>query len=362
MLQSSKSLRMDSESIKLVGDLLKRNEDNILVQVTEVTKAISADEKQAALLKDFIPDILRLTSSQNKDVAKNAVITLINMTSNVPSVIDKLIELKAVTRLTDAVISPEPTFVHERLMLLSNLTTQKSGVLQLLDLQDKELKGQRLLRLAVRFTTPPESTSIPQAVPLRGLNLIAESPNDEYEYAAMVLMNATLMPEARSIIYASPEFFMPTLLDAMSGDNPIRKQGIIGVIRNLCFDQKQHEYLIKKGNILPYLIKPLISKTIEDNLTAAEMLHKSFPTIVFGDPEPIPENRFHILETLLLLTQSECGKSSLTGSNLVFVLRELDDYETEEENKNLGLRITAALLGPGEEKEKVEAPNADDVC
>ena len=57
---------MDSESIKLIGDLLKRNEDNILVQVTEVTKAISADEKQAALLKDFIPDILRLTSSQNK--------------------------------------------------------------------------------------------------------------------------------------------------------------------------------------------------------------------------------------------------------------------------------------------------------
>lgn len=354
---------MDSESIKIIGDLLKRTDDNILAQVTEVTKTLSADEKQCVVLKDFISDLLRHTSSPSKEVAKNSVITLINMTSNMPSVIDKLIELKAVTRLTDAVISPEPTVVHERLMLLSNLTTQKSGVLQLLDLHDKELKGQRLLRLAVRFTSPPESTAIPQAVPLRGLNLIAESPSDEYEYAALVLMNATLMPEGRSMFYASPEFFMPTLLDAMSGDNPIRKQGIIGVVRNLCFDQKQHEYLIKKGNILPYLVKPLISKTIEDNMTAAEMLHKTFPSIVFGDPEPMPENRFHILETLLLLTQSECGKSALINSNLVFILRELDDYETEEENKDLGLRITAALLGPKDDEEKVEeAPNADDVC
>ncbi|KAH0795899.1 protein HGH1 [Histomonas meleagridis] len=350
------------ESIGTISDLLKKTDDNTLAQVTEICKSLSADEKHCALLKQVVPDLLRHTSSPNKDVAKNSIETLINITSNVPSAIDQLIGLKAVTRLVDAIISAEPTVVHERLMLLTNLTTQKSGCLQLLDLQDKDLKGQRLLRLAVRFTTPQDSTSIPHASPLRGLNLIASSPSDEYEYAAMVLMNATLMPEGRQIFFETPDFFMPTLMDSISGDNPIRKQGIIGVIRNLCFDQKQHEYLLKKANILPYLVRPLISKTIEDNITAAEMLHKAFPTIIFGDPEPLPENRFHILETLMLLTQSEIGKSTLINSHIIFVLRELDDYETEEENKNLGLRIAACLLGPKPDEEKDEHPNPEDVC
>ena len=345
------------ETVKQLQQYLQRPEGDLLVQATEICKNHSATAENSKQLVDLIPDFLRLTSSTNMDVAKNSITTLINMTSHLPSAIDKIIGLNGVTRLMDAVISHDSTLVHDRLMLLTNLTTQNSGCLQILDLQDKDLKGQRLLRLAVRFTTPPESTGIPKAKPLHGMNIIASSSLDDYEYAAMVLMNATLMPEGRQIFFSTPDFFMPSLLDAISGDNPIRKQGIIGVVRNLCFDSSKHEYLLKTGKILPALIKPLLHKNLENNMTAAEMLREAFPGLAFGDPEPLAENRKNILEALFLLAQSDVGKDYLMKHHVIFVMRELDDYETDEENKQLGLRIGALLMGPQDE----EKPDPDDV-
>jgi hypothetical protein len=267
------------------------------------------------------------------------------MTSHLPSVIDRLIGLNAVTRLVDAVISYDPVNAHDKLMLLTNLTTQSSGCLQILDLADQELKGQRLLRLAIKYAQPIEAASIPKAQPLRGLNIIA-SVQDEFEYAAMILMNATMLPEGRAIFFATPDFFMPALLGDISSQNPIRKHGIIGVVRNLCFDQSKHDFLLNQARILLHVIRPLAVRSIEANESAATMLRSAFPGIAFGEIEPVVVNRHNLLDTLLLLAQSEVGKHALVQHSVVIVLRELDEYETDEENKQIGLRIGALLLGP----------------
>lgn len=343
--------KMD-DTIKQLQQILQKPDENILIQATEIVKNHSTSSENSKQLEELIPEILRLTSSTNQEISKNSLVTLINMTSHLPSAINRIIGLNGVTRMMDAVITHNATLVHDRLMLLTNLTTQNSGVLQILDLNDKELRGQRLLRLAIRFSSPPDAYSIPKAEPLKGMNLVAQSSVDEYEYAAMVLMNATLMPEGRQIFYSTPDFFMPSLLDSVSGDNPIRKQGIIGVLRNLCFDSSKHEFLLTKAKILPAVVRPLITKVIEDNITAAEMLHQAFPGIAFGDPEPLAINRHNLLETLLLLAQSEYGKEYLINHHVIFVLRELDEYETDEENKLIGLRVGGILLGPYDKKEE----------
>jgi hypothetical protein len=198
--------------------------------------------------------------------------------------------------------------------------------------------------LAVRLTTPIDSYSIPQAQPLRGINVLA-GPQDHFEYAAMVLMNATLLPEGRAVFFSTPDFFMPALLGAISSDNPIRKQGIIGVIRNLCFDHSKHEFLLTKVRILPYLIKALISRSIEKNESAVALLKAAFPGMPFGDPEPVAVNRHNILDAILLLSQSDVGRAVLVQHSVVLVMRELEEYETDEENKELGLRISSVLIG-----------------
>jgi hypothetical protein len=343
-----------SETTQQLSQLLQHSDENILIQATEICKNLSADSAQCSELLSVLPDLLRCTSHTNKEAASNSLIALINCTSHLPVAIDRLIGLNAGGRLMDAVISHDANLVHERLMLLTNLTTQNSGCLQVLDLQDNALKGQRLLRLAVKFTQQADNCSIPKAQPLRGLNVITANSDDAFEYAAMVLMNATLMPEGREIFFSTPDFFMPSLLAAVSGDNPIRKQGIIGVLRNLCFDQSKHEYLLKRVRILPHIVQPLLSKSIEENESAANLLRLAFPGIKFDRPEPLAVNRRNLLETLLMLTRSEIGKSVLVQHSIVFVMRDLDEYETDEENKVLGLRISAMLMDSSEGKTTVE--------
>ena len=346
---------MTEDHIGRLGELLEHTDEGVVRQAAELCQGATSDPATCRQMLPILQQLLKVTSSSDDTASNHALVALINITSHCPEAIDQLIGLNAVTRLMDSVIVPEPANVHSKLMLLTNLTTQNSGCLQILDLQDKDLKGQRLLRLAVRFAQPVDSAAIPRAVPLKGLNVLTES-GDEYEYAAMVLMNATLMPEGREVFFAKPDFFMPSLLDAISGENPIRKQGIIGVVRNLCFDQSRHEYLLTKGRILPFLVRPLLSKSIEQNEEAAKLIRIAFPNIRIGDPEPVATNRRNILETLLLLSQSAPGKSALIQHSVVFVMREVDEYETDEENKQLGLRISAMLMGPQDEK-----PDADDI-
>jgi hypothetical protein len=332
------------EYLKKLTTFLQDSDEAVVAKAAEICKDMTSIPGQCAVIAPLLPELLKLSSSGNIGAAEDSLIALINITSDVPTAIDQLIGLNACSRIMDDVISCNPSLVHERLMLLTNITTQSSGCLQILDLQDQGLKGQRLLRLAVRFAQPPEMGRIPRARPLRGLNVITDSDGDEFEYAAMVLMNATLIPEGREIFFSTPDFFMPVLLDAMSGDNPVRKRGIIGVMRNLCFEQSRHEYLLKQVGILRALIKPLISKSIENNAMAAEMLQTAFPGIAFGEPEPLNVNRRNILETLLLLALSSVGRSVLVQHSVVFVMKELDEYETDEENKELGLRISAMLM------------------
>lgn len=350
-----------SNIIEQLGQFLQHKDEKVVCQAAELCKGATSDPATCTQMLPILKEILQVTSSSDEVTSKHALVALINITSHCAEAIDKLIGLNGVTRIMDSVISYDAANAHEKLMLLTNLTTQPSGLLQILDLADKELKGQRLLRLAIRFAQPIDYTAIPKAKPLHGLNVITES-GDDYEYAAMVLMNATLRSEGREIFFSKPDFFMPSLLDAVSGDNPIRKQGIIGVIRNLCFDHSKHEYLLNKVHILPAIIRPLISQNIEENNEeAAKLLHIAFPTMKFGDTEPMAVNRRNLLETLLLLTQSEVGKSVLIQHNVVFVMRELDEWETDEENKELGMRVSAVLLPKDEEEKKVEEVDGEDV-
>jgi hypothetical protein len=118
------------------------------------------------------------------------------------------------------------------------------------------------------------------------------------------------------------------------------------------FEQAKHEFLITKVRILPYLVKPLIARSIEKNESAVALLKAAFPGMPFGDPEPVAVNRHNILDAILLICQSEIGRAALVQHSVVFVMRELDEYETDEENREIGLRISSMLIGTRGESEE----------
>lgn len=335
-------------AIKQLGDVLQRRDPSVIGEATLICKNMTGDHDVCNQLRPVLKDILRVTDPEYPS-ANDAIVALVNITSNAPDAITDLIAMNAVSRFLDRAIAPEEKNVHDTLMLLTNLTRDEEGCRKLLDVDDGDVCGHRLLRLAVRFAQPQESDSIPTAVEHHGLNVIAPS-TDVFEYAAQVLMNATMIPEGREVFYATPDFFMPRLLDAISDDNIVRKQGIIGVIRNLCFEHSRHEYLLQKAGILPFIMKPLIAKTIEANEEACKLLKIAFPGMRLGEnQELVPANRRNLLDTLLLLSQSPAGKSALVQHNVVFVMRELDEYETDEENKEIGMRISGILMANEDE-------------
>ena len=331
------------DTINQLSKYLQQTDERILEEATKLCKGQT--------FPVLIPHLVRLTSHNNRTISGNALDSLIYMSSEHPECSRQIIALGTVTRLLDSVISASPTNINSRLMLLTNITTEHEGTLQLLDMKDSDLKGQKLLRLAIRFANPPESLAIPRAEEIKGLPIMATSfSEDEYQYASFILMNATLIKEGREIFYDNPRFFMPAFLEAMSSPNPIRKQGIIGVIRNLCFEADRHEFMIKQAKIIPHIIKPLVPKSIEDNLTATEMLQNALSCGAFQGMEPLAENRKNLLETIWLLTQSKVGIEALIKSHIVFVLREVEGCEDNEFNKELTIRIGALIIGKEEEE------------
>jgi hypothetical protein len=334
-------------AIEALNKHLDSSDERVLVEATKLCVGQT--------FPAIIPKLIKLTSHPNLEVSYNATISLTYMTTEQPDSMTQMISGGAVKRLLDSVISADPTNVDYKLQLLTNLTTKSLGAMELLDIKDPELKGQRLLRLAIRFANPPDETIIPQTEMLRGLPIAASTTtNDEYQYAAMVLMNATLIKDGREIFYQNPKFFMPSLLECMSSNNPIRKEGVIGIIRNLCFEQSKHEFLLKEVNILPHIIRPLVPTSLQYNITAYEMLQQVFPGVSFPGMEPLATNRKLLLETILLLTQSEVGKNELIRHHVVFAMREVEANETDEENKELTYRIGAVLLPPEDLPSKEE--------
>jgi hypothetical protein len=344
------------ESLKQLFKYLERDEENILIEATNICQEQSTSRDICKKMIPAFKSFLKLSSSPNQQICLNTLNCLINITSNYQYSIQQFITLKAVSRILDSILVPLPICVHEKLMFLSNLTTETDGALQLLDFGDKQLEGQRLLRLSVRFISSQNEAVSKTPGLYKGLNIITSGSIDEYEYAALVLMNSTLILQGRTIFYQNPDFFMPNFLSCIFSENPIRKQGIIGVIRNLCFDENQHQFLLEKVKILPYVLIPLAPKSIEDNLTAYDMITQCFSGFVFNHFELIPDNRKHLLETILLLTQSEFGKDFCQKHHVVFVMRELIEAESFEESKQICYRIGARLL-PEDELPDCAPPN-----
>lgn len=342
---------VDDNTISTLKQLLGSDDRVTLLKTAEICQSLT--------IPQLIPELIKLTSYPNNDIARYCLISLINITSNFPVCINELIASNAVKRLLESVIEPLPNNVNYRLMLLTNLTTETLGARQLLDIDDPDIKGQKLLRLAVNFCLPPNDLAIAQTEEINGLPIKATiTTYDHYEYAAMVLMNATMIKEGREVFYENPKFFMPAFLECMYSSNKIRKQGIIGVIRNLCFDHSKHQFLIEQCNVLRHIIKPLVPPQLENNVTAYEMLTSAFPGLKVVGLEPLASNRRCLLETVLQLCQSEYGREQLIKKHVVFTIREVYELETDEENKELTLRIGSLLLPP----EELEKPvNNDDL-
>lgn len=108
----------------------------------------------------------------------------------------------------------------------------------------------------------------------------------------------------------------------------VRRGGVIGVLKNICFDTARHHWLLSSQNdYLSYILYPLMGpESFDDD----EM--EKFPDDLqylpeYKKREDDPDLRIMILQSLTQLCATREGRESLRSNGVYEILRELHKYE-----------------------------------
>src|SRR3546814_8391237 len=85
----------------------------------------------------------------------------------------------------------------------------------------------------------------------------AES-EDQWQYAASVMCNATGTEAGRRVVLRKSSDYINRLIPEIQSGNAVRRRGAIGTFRNCLFDEEFHFWLITEVGLLTPLLKPLM--------------------------------------------------------------------------------------------------------
>uniref|UniRef100_UPI0037E70452 protein HGH1 homolog n=1 Tax=Semicossyphus pulcher TaxID=241346 RepID=UPI0037E70452 len=153
----------------------------------------------------------------------------------------------------------------------------------------------------------------------------------KFHYLGPLLSNLTQLPEARSYIMDKDRCVVQRLLPFTQFQaSVVRRGGVIGTLRNCCFDHAHHEWLLSDAvDILPFLLLPLAGP---EELTEEE--NEGLPVDLQYLPEDKkreedPDIRKMLLETLILLTATKAGRKTLKEKSVYPIVREFHRWEKD---------------------------------
>jgi len=225
-----------------------------------------------------------------------------------------------------------------------------SKILENLKIQTnkKSLELHCMLLCNITHTTQGSKKLLQIGEPLSGVNIskLIETfvfkerfePEDPLAWIAQVLMNITQLAEGRLIMLDKERNIFPLLLPFIRDSNVKRRQGVLGIIKNCCFQTEKHDYLLmdEEVNILKHLLYPIRgSETLsEDDMKGLDpSLHNS---VIGKDKkrEDDIECKGLIIKSLVLLTATRTSREFLRKSKVYPILREYEKHEENDEINN----------------------------
>ncbi|XP_066426277.1 protein HGH1 homolog isoform X1 [Molothrus aeneus] len=180
-----------------------------------------------------------------------------------------------------------------------------------------------------------------EALLLRALS--AERPPGEL---GALLCNLSQAPEGRQVLLEPSGRVLRRLLALLRCPDVELRRGIVGALRNCCFQHENHERLLSPElDALPMLLLPLAGN---EELPEHEM--EQLPVdLQFLPPEhqreEEPEIRKMLLETLLLLAATAAGRLRLRACGSYLVLRELHGRERNPRVLRACGKLIQVLIG-----------------
>lgn len=129
-------------------------------------------------------------------------------------------------------------------------------------------------------------------------------------------------------------------------DSAGHRRGIVGALRNCCFEHEYHEWLLgDEVDILPFLLLPLAGpeEFPEDEMERLPVDLQYLPPDKQREEEP--DIRKMLLEAIMLLTATKAGRHTVREKGTYLVLRELHRWEREPDVLAACEKLIQVLIG-----------------
>nr|SVE75227.1 EOG090X08WK [Daphnia dolichocephala] len=272
----------------------------------------TADGRQLLLKTScIVKNLCHLLNDDQPSIAKDASLALINLSADeevIPALVAE--EMGVIENMLKLISDPEHNLADPACMVLSNLTRTKHGSERVF-----ESMGGNLGKYIDIFCQEKYNK--------KGARL---------HYLASVFSNLSQLPSVRCDMMDPTQSCLQRLVSFTDyKDSITRRGGILGLIKNCCFDTEHHEFLLSEAvDMLPKLLLPLAGPEEfdeEDN----DKLPIDLQYLDEGKTrEQDPDIRKMLLEALVQLCATKFGREYLRSKNTYVILRELHKAEKNE--------------------------------
>ncbi|XP_041040643.1 protein HGH1 homolog isoform X2 [Carcharodon carcharias] len=266
---------------ELLGFLTLDTRVDVKGQATECVLGLTGSRDGRSFLGqsvDMLRALLALTKDPSRAVAKDCYYALVNLSADVTIHQALLRGVRLVPALLANLLDPEYDFSDQICSVLSNLSREEGTCVDVFRaIQDE---GPGLAKIVDIFCTDSYNKKV------------------ELHYLGPLLSNLTQLPEARKFMLDKDRCVVQRLLPyTQYEDSSVRRGGVVGTLRNCCFDH----WLPVDLQYLP-----------EDK-----------------QREKDPDIRKMLLEAINLLTATRNGRKMVKEKNAYVILREFHKWEKE---------------------------------
>ncbi|XP_007954303.1 protein HGH1 homolog [Orycteropus afer afer] len=233
-------------------------------------------------------------------------------------------------RLLGRALDPQWPWADEAAAALANLSRESEPCAAVMAVLAAPEPGEPVLERLVRALCTP------------GYN--ARAP---LHYLGPLLSNLSQRPAARAFLLDPDRCVIQRLLPLTQyPDSSVRRGGVVGTLRNCCFEHRHHEWLLgSEVDILPFLLLPLAGP--ED--FSEEEMERLPVDLQYLPPdkqrEPDADIRKMLIEAVMLLTATAAGRRQVRDQGAYLVLRELHSWEPEPAVRVTCEKLIQVLIG-----------------
>ncbi|XP_060604805.1 protein HGH1 homolog [Ruditapes philippinarum] len=346
---------MDKELLeKELAPFLSPNtkEELKTIAVENVVGLTGTDEGREFLKgsERLLEGLVSLTEDKRTDIRESVFKALINLASEESTCL-KILNLEKyenkVIEWIKSALNPSCKYADNICKLLSNLT-----------------RPEKCANFVSKQVLENEDIGIEKIV--RVLCNIVHNDNADLHYLGAVLSNLSQVREVRSKIMDKEQCIIQRLLPFTEfKQSSIRRGGVIGTLKNCCFDTECHEWLLgDQVDILPRLLLPLAGpeEFDDDDMDRLPDELQYLPSDKTREPEA--HIRKMLSEAILQLCATKSGKKFVKDKNTYVIMREYYAWERKIDplNEIAAMNLIDILIGDeptgdfGENLKEVDIP------